>query len=95
MFESPPEVMLPNDAFKALGFEGANPDCQRWLGKTEWVDLCPPYTHPHLFKQGIPFLCFTYRGKCLHVPYNKLLSSVSQYTSNTLWEERVLQIVCP
>lgn len=51
MFESPPEVMLPNDAFRALGFEGANPDCQRWLGKTEWVDLCPPYTHPHLLNR--------------------------------------------
>lgn len=30
--------------------------------ETEWVHLCPPYTHPQPFKQSVPFLSVPHIG---------------------------------
>ena len=57
MFESPPETILPNACFQSARVKGGSSlGCQGQLGKAEWVDWFPLYTHPHLLKQSITFL---------------------------------------
>lgn len=86
--------------FRDPGFrEGSEGGWSR-TAKDSWERLsgrtCVALHTPTALHTECPlFICFTYWGKCLHTSNNKLLSSLSHYISNTLWEESLMDSVSP
>lgn len=94
MFESPPDVISPNDCFQSPGFKGVSPDGPRQLGNWVGAPVSSLHTPTALQTECPLFICSTYWGKCLQAAYNRSLSSLTHCISSAVWEERGLWMVC-